>query len=374
MSKKMNGSAIYVTKPYLPPLEEVVQKLSYIWATRIVTNNGYYHQELESRLADYLNVKNVILFNNATIALMVGLKALDISGEVITTPYSFVATTHSLSWNNITPVFCDIKRGNLSLDPAAIRAAITHKTQAIMPVHCYGLPSAVEEIKSIAEEFGLRVIYDAAHAFGIKNQQTSILNHGDLSILSFHGTKVFNSFEGGAIICHDDSIKHKIMRIRSFGFLDETTINEVGLNGKMSEFNAALGLSQLDHMEEIIGKRRAVDRLYRRELNQISGIECIPQSLEYNSNYGYFPILIDEHYGLTRDQLYEALKAQNIHSRRYFYPLISEFPLYRGLESSRPQNLPIASKIAQQVLCLPIYPDLAVEDQQRIITVIKQGI
>ncbi|MCX8500826.1 MAG: DegT/DnrJ/EryC1/StrS family aminotransferase [Alphaproteobacteria bacterium] len=369
----MASSPIHVTRPFLPPLEEVVEDLRTIWDSRILTNNGPFHRRFEAALAEYLQVKHVVLFNNATIALIVALKALEIGGEVITTPYSFVATAHSLSWNAISPVFCDIDARSLSLDPQAIRAAITPKTQAILPVHCYGLPSAVAEIAQIASEHRLRVIYDAAHAFGIRNQQGSLLAHGDLSILSFHATKVFNSFEGGAIICHDDQLKHRIEQQRNFGFVDEVTVDEVGINGKMSEFNAALGLIQLRHFPTAIAQRQRIDRRYREQLAQIRGIQLVELPQDYTSNHGYFPILVGPDYGLSRDQLYQRLKDNDIHPRRYFYPLISEFPAYRRLVSSRPINLPVATRVAQQVLCLPIYPGLSEPDQERIIAIIKKA-
>ena len=357
MTSKMTPP-IYVTRPALPPLEELLPYLQKMWDTRVLTNCGTFHQELEQALCEYLGVKHICLFANATIALVTALKALRIEGEVITTPYSFVATAHSLLWNGISPVFVDIEADTLNMDPAKIEAAITPKTTAIMPVHCYGTPCKVDAIQSIADNYNLKVIYDAAHAFGVKNQQGSILNYGDLSVLSFHATKVFNTFEGGAIVCPDAKTKKHIDNLKNFGFVNETTVVASGINGKMSEFNAALGLLQLKHIDSFIEKRKAIDRAYRKMLAGIKGIQCLLDVATHDTNYSYFPILVGSEYPLGRDGLYDMLKTHEIHARRYFYPLISEFSMYRGLASADKHNLPVADMASKQILCLPIYPDL----------------
>ena len=357
MTSKMTPP-IYVTRPALPPLEELLPYLQKMWDTRVLTNCGTFHQELEQALCEYLGVKHICLFANATIALVTALKALRIEGEVITTPYSFVATAHSLLWNGISPVFVDIEADTLNIDPAKIEAAITPKTTTIMPVHCYGTPCKVDAIQSIADNYNLKVIYDAAHAFGVKNQQGSILNYGDLSVLSFHATKVFNTFEGGAIVCPDAKTKKHIDNLKNFGFVNETTVVASGINGKMSEFNAALGLLQLKHIDSFIEKRKAIDRAYRKMLAGIKGIQCLLDVAPHDTNYSYFPILVGAEYPLGRDGLYDMLKTHEIHARRYFYPLISEFSMYRGLASADKHNLPVADVASKQILCLPIYPDL----------------
>ena len=358
---------IYVTKPELPPLEEFLPYLEKIWASRVLTNNGPFHQELESALCAYLGVKHISLFTNATIALVTALQALRISGEVITTPYSFVATAHSLTWNGVRPVFVDIDPDTLNLDPLKIEAAITPQTTAIMPVHCYGNPCDVDAIESIASKYNLRVIYDAAHAFGVDCHCGSVLTHGDLSVLSFHATKVFNTFEGGAIVCPDAHTKQRIDQLKNFGFVDETTVIAPGINGKMSEFNAALGLVQLRHVDAAIAARAAVDANYRQLLTDVEGVTCLPEPKHSKANYSYFPVLIDPRYGRSRDAINDKLKTQNIFARRYFYPLISEFPMYQGLPSATRANLPVASEAANQVLCLPIYPNLSPEIQRQVV-------
>jgi dTDP-4-amino-4,6-dideoxygalactose transaminase len=349
---------IYVTQPHLPPLEEFIPYLEQIWANKTLTNGGPFHQQLEQALCDYLGVQHLALLSNGTLGLVTALQALRITGEVITTPYSFVATAHSLLWNGIKPVFVDIHPDTLNLDPARIEAAITPQTTAIMPVHCYGHPCDVQAIQKIADNYNLKVIYDAAHAFGVQDAGGSILRHGDLSVLSFHATKVFNTFEGGAIICPDAKTKQRIDHLKNFGFVDETTVVAPGINGKMSEINAAFGLLQLKHVDEALAKRKAIDAAYRKALQDVSNIRCLENAGEQVANYSYFPILVEKDYPLERDDLYQKLKMNGIHSRRYFYPLISEFPMYRGLSSSSRNNLPIASRVAAQVLCLPIYPDL----------------
>lgn len=361
---------IYVTQPALPPLEDFVPYLEKIWENKILTNGGPFHQQLEQALCDYLGVRHISLFTNGTIALVTALQALRITGEVITTPYSFVATAHSLLWNGIKPVFVDIEPNTLNIDPAKIEAAITPQTTAIMPVHCYGHPCDVDAIQKIADNYNLKVIYDAAHAFGVQCHCGSLLNHGDLSVLSFHATKVFNTFEGGAIICPDAKTKLRIDQLKNFGIVDETTVVAPGINGKMSEINAAFGVLQLQHINAALESRKAIDAAYRNALKDEPGIRCLQHAGEQLANYSYFPILLEENYPLGRDALYQRLKDNNIFARRYFYPLITDFPMYRGMHSAQRENLPVATAAAQQVLCLPIYPSLSHQDQQRIISLI----
>lgn len=364
---------IYVTQPYLPPLEEFMPYLEQIWSNKTLTNGGPFHQQFEQALSEYLGVEHVALFSNGTLALITALQALRVSGEVITTPYSFVATAHALHWHGNKPVFVDIDPVTLNLDPAKIEAAITPHTTAIMPVHCYGNPCDVEAIEKIADNYNLRVIYDACHAFGVQDAGGSVLRHGDLSCMSFHATKVFNTFEGGAIVCPDAKTKQRINHLKNFGFVDEVTVVAAGINGKMSEINAAFGLLQLQHMPTVRERRARVDALYRAQLADVSGIHCLPQFASGQANHAYFPILVQDGYPLSRDALYHTLKARGIHARRYFYPLISDFPMYRGLPSANVQHLPVARRMADQVLCLPIYPNLAPDDQARIIELVRQG-
>jgi len=350
---------IYVTQPALPDLQEFIPYLEQIWENKILTNNGPFHQQLERELADFLDVPYLSLFANGTLALVAALQVLRISGEVITTPYSFVATTHSLWWNNIKPVFVDIEPKFGTLDPEKIEAAISPKTTAILPVHVYGNPCKVERIQEIADIYGLKVIYDAAHTFGVKYQGTSLCAHGDLSILSFHATKVFNTMEGGALVCQDVATKKRIDFIKNFGFANETTVMAPGINSKMNEMQAALGLLQLKKHPENVRKRQAIVARYREELSSIKGISLLPEAEEIQPNHAYFPIFVDrEEYGTSRDELYEKLKQNGIFGRRYFYPLISKFPMYKGLESADSANLPVAEKVAERVICLPIYPAL----------------
>lgn len=353
---------IYVTQPALPPLEEFIPYLEEIWNSKILTNNGPFHQQFEQALAGYLGVKYISIFSNGTLALMTALQTLRITGEVITTPYSFVATTHSLWWNNIKPVFADIDPETFNLNPEKVEAAITPQTTAIMPVHVYGTPCKLDEFQRIADTYGLKLIYDAAHAFGVKVNGQSILNFGDLSVLSFHATKVFNTIEGGAIICHDLKTKQRIDFLKNFGFADETTVIAPGINAKMNEVQAAYGLLQLKYIDNYIEKREEITRLYREKLKDIPGIQIMEDMEGVVHSYTYFPILIDkEKYGKTRDEVYAELKSHNINGRRYFYPLISQFPTYRGLPSAQKENLPVAEKITEQVICLPIYPELKKE-------------
>ncbi len=364
---------IYVTQPYLPPLEEFMPYLQRIWKSKWLTNSGPYHEEFERELAAYLGVEHVALFANATIALVTALQALRITGEVITTPYSFVATAHSLLWNGVKPVFVDIDRDTMNLDASKIEAAITPQTTAILPVHVYGYPCNVEAIQRIANLYGLKVIYDAAHAFGVTQNGSSILKHGDLSILSFHATKVFTTFEGGAIVCPDATMKKRLDYLKNFGFADEVTVVMPGMNGKMNEFQAALGLLQLKHAQGAIEARREIDRRYREGLEKVKGIRCRTPRREGDHNYGYFPILVEAGGPQTRDALFEKLRANGIVARRYFYPLISDFPMYRSLPSAAHSNLPVAADTASRIICLPIYPALEAAEVDRIIGVIASG-
>lgn len=363
---------IYVTQPALPPLEEFIPYLEKIWDNKWLTNNGPFHQQFEKELAEYLGVKHISVFSNGTLALITALQALRITGEVITTPFSFVATTHSLWWNNIKPVFVDIEDKHFNLDPKKIEAAITPQTTAIMPVHVYGNPCNVEEIQRIADIYGLRVIYDAAHAFGVKKDGQSILNWGDLSILSFHATKVFNTIEGGAIICQDEKTKQRIDLLKNFGFKDEVTVIEPGINAKMNELQAAYGSLQLKYVDSYIAKRKEIAKLYNCLLSQIKGISYVEDMENVSHIYAYYPMLVNApEYGMSRDELYFKLQEHDIVGRRYFYPLISDFPTYRGLPSSKADNIPVATRIAKEVICMPIYPELELSDVERICNLIK---
>ena len=364
---------IYVTRPFLPPLAEFVPYLERIWERRTLTNNGPFHQEFERALADHLGLRHVALFANGTLALVTALQALRITGEVITTPYSFVATAHSLLWNSIRPVFVDIDPETLNLDPERIEAAITPHVTAIMPVHTYGRPCHVDAIQRIADNYNLRVIYDAAHAFGVQDASGSLLSHGDLSVLSFHATKVFTTFEGGAIVCPDAKTKQRIDHLKNFGFVDEVTVVAAGINGKMNEFSAALGLLQLHHMEEALIARKRVDAAYRELLDGVPGVRCLASLPGTVPNYAYFPILVDADHPIGRDGLYQRLRDHGIYARRYFFPLISEFPMYRGLPSASRDNLPVATAVSRQILCLPIYPSLESTAVERIADLIRTG-
>ncbi|WP_210397607.1 DegT/DnrJ/EryC1/StrS family aminotransferase [Motiliproteus sediminis] len=368
----MSDTPIYVTQPDLPPLEEFIPYLEKIWENKILTNGGPFHQQLEKALCEYLGVEHLALFANGTLALVTALQALRVNGEVITTPYSFVATAHSLLWNGIKPVFVDLKPGSFNLDPGKIEAAITPQTTAILPVHCYGYPCDVEHIQEIADTYGLKVIYDAAHAFGVQDQGGSVLRYGDLSIVSFHATKVFNTFEGGAIICPDAKTKKRIDYLKNFGIADETTVIAPGINGKMNEVQAAMGLLQLEHVDEAIMRRLEIDRLYRQGLGGCKGLFIPELPTTSRHNFSYFPVLVERDYPLSRDALYEALKSLGIYSRRYFYPLISEFSMYRELSSAHKGNLPIASDMSSKVLCLPIYPSLSDEQINQILVILGE--
>jgi len=369
----MSDKPIYVTQPHLPDLAEFIPYLEQIWENKVLTNGGPFHQQLEAELCRHLGVEHISLFSNGTLALLTALQSLRITGEVITTPYSFVATSHSLLWNGVKPVFVDIDPKTLNMDAKRIEEAITPHTTAIMPVHCYGQPCDVDAIQRIADNYNLKVIYDAAHAFGVRQNGSSILTHGDLSVLSFHATKVFNTFEGGAIICPDAKTKVRIDRLKNFGFVDETTVVAPGINGKMSEINAAFGLLQLKSVAAAVEARSKIAEQYTRQLAQIDGITCLHEWGQEWANYSYFPVLIEQDYPLSRDDLYLKLRDNGIHARRYFYPLISEFPMYRGMPSADPSHLPVATKAARQILCLPIYPGLADEAQQRILGVLRDA-
>jgi dTDP-4-amino-4,6-dideoxygalactose transaminase len=368
----MNNKPIFVTSPYLPPLEEFHEYLKDIWSSKWLTNNGKYHQALERALCEYLGVKYISLFSNGTLALVTALQALRITGEVITTPYSFVATTHALWWNNIKPVFVDIEPNTFNIDPVKIEAAITPRTTAILPVHVYGNPCDVQRIKDIADTYGLKVIYDACHTFGVTINKIPVLTFGDLSVMSFHATKVYNTFEGGAIVCHDEAIKKRIDNLKNFGFANETTVVAPGINAKMNEVQAAMGLLQLKYIDGAIEKRKLIAEFYREKLKRIKGISSLEDPEGVKHCYSYFPIFIDkEKYGRIRNEVYEELKKQNVFGRRYFYPLISQFPTYRGLESAQPGKLPVAEKVTEEVICLPIYSDLDLDSTNQICEILK---
>lgn len=367
----MENKVITVTSPLLPSLDDFLPYLQDIWNRKWLTNNGYYHKELEKALCDYLKVPYVSLFTNGTLPLMCALQALRITGEIITTPYSFVATTHSLWWNGIKPVFVDIDPETCNIDPLKIEAAITPKTTAIMPVHVYGKPCDTERIQQIADKYGLKVIYDAAHAFGVEVNGQSVLAAGDISTLSFHATKVYNTIEGGALICHDKKIKERIDYLKNFGFAGETTIIAPGINGKMDEVRSAYGLINLKQVDAAIESRRQVALQYRNALQQVKGIRFMEDVLGVRHNYSYFPIFVNsQEYGMTRDELYFKMKENSVLGRRYFYPLISEFSTYRGLESARPENLPVAHRIADSVICLPMHHGIQKYEIERILSFI----
>ncbi len=370
----MNNKSIFVTQPCLPPLAEFLPYLEQIWENKWLTNNGPLHQQLEQQLANYLGVKYISLFSNGTLALISALQALNIQGEVITTPFSFVATTHSLWWNKITPVFVDIEPEYFNLDPSKIEAAITPNTTAIMPVHVYGNPCKMAEIQRIADKHGLKVIYDAAHAFGVKKDGVSVLNQGDLSILSFHATKVYSTIEGGAIICHTEEMKHHIDNLKNFGFRGETTVEEPGINAKLNELQAAYGLLQLKYIDGFIAKRKSITELYQTLLKDVSGISFLPDMEGVTHCYSYLPVFVDEDiYKISRDALYEKLRENNIFARRYFYPLISHFEPYKELKSAAPDNLRVAQKAAEQVICLPIFVEMNEMEINMVCSIIKNG-
>jgi len=367
----MSRDKIFITRPYLPPKNEFDSYLAEIWESRELTNSGKFHKELENKLVDFLGIKHISLFSSGTSALIIALRALNIKDEVITTPYSFVATSHSLKWNGIKPIFVDIMQDGFNIDPAKIEEYITEKTTAILAVHCYGFPADIEALEKIAKKHNLKLIFDAAHAFGVKINEKSILNAGELSILSFHATKVFNTFEGGAIISSYLKKKKKIDSLKNFGFVNEVEVSEVGINGKMSEINAALGLAQLPHYYEILESRKKIDAQYRIRLGNIAGIKLSDLGAEISQNYSYFPLTVNKEYGMTRDELFKKFRDQDIIARRYFYPLISEFSPYWDASKEKNQNYLInAKKVAEQILCLPIYPGLKEQQVDRICDVI----
>ena len=367
----MNEKQITVTAPLLPDLEEFNTLLKEIWDSKWVTNNGSFHKQLEKELAEYLKVPYISLFTNGTLPLLTALQALRVTGEVITTPYSFVATTHSIWWNGCKPVFVDVDPATGNIDPDAIEAAITTKTTAIMPVHVYGKPCDTKRIQEIADKYGLKVIYDAAHAFGVEVNGESILNAGDMSTLSFHATKVYNTLEGGALVMHDAETKKRIDYLKNFGFAGETTVVAPGINSKVDEVRAAYGIINLRQVDAAIEARHQVAIRYREALRPVEGITFMDDMPGVKHNYSYFPIFIDaEKYGMTRDELYEKMKSHNVLGRRYFYPLISTFSTYRGLPSAAPENLPKAHKMADSVICLPMHHELSSEDIDRVLELI----
>lgn len=359
---------ITVTSPLLPDLEEFKEMLGTIWESKWITNNGPFHRKLEDALCEYLRVPYISLFTNGTLPLLTALQALHITGEVITTPFSFVATTHSIWWNGCKPVFVDIDPATGNIDPDKIEAAITPRTSAIMPVHVYGQPCDTVRIKRIADKYGLRVIYDAAHAFGVEVNGKSILNAGDLSTLSFHATKVFNTIEGGAMIMHDAEMKKRIDYLKNFGFAGETEVVGPGINSKMDEVRSAYGLLNLKQVDAAIDARHRVAIHYREALKDVEGITFFDDMPNVRHNYSYFPIFVDaEKCGMTRDELYFKMKENGIWGRRYFYPLISSFDTYRGLPSATPENLHYALKLSESVICLPIHHSLSIVDINRVL-------
>jgi len=367
----MESKVVTVSSPLLPPLDELVPYLRDIWDRKWVTNNGHYHGALEEELRRYLGVPFLSLFSNGTLALMAALRALDVSGEVITTPFSFVATAHATAWANAQPVFVDIDPRTFNLDPGKIEAAITPRTTAILPVHVYGTPCD-ERIDEVAARHGLKVVYDAAHAFGVEENGISVLTRGDLSVLSFHATKAFSTIEGGAVVCREQAMKRRLDRLKNFGFQDEVTVVETGFNAKLNEVQAAYGLLCLKHFEEGVAARRKVVEHYRRHLGSLSGITLLPQVEGLKAAHAYFPLFVDaEKYGHSRDALYERLRDHGILGRRYFYPLISDFPMYSALPSAARENLPVAARAAEQVVCLPLHSSVSEEDAARIVELVR---
>ena len=367
----MADKTITVTSPLLPDLDEFNEFLKEIWNSKWVTNNGAFHKKLEQALCEYLKVPYISLFTNGTLPLLTALQALHFSGEVITTPYSFVATTHSIWWNGCKPVFVDIEESTCGINPDKIESAITPRTTAIMPVHCYGKPCNMERIQAIADKYGLKVIYDAAHAFGVEENGQSVLCQGDMATLSFHATKVYNTLEGGALVMHDEETKQRIDYLKNFGFAGETEVVAPGINSKMDEVRAAYGLLNLRQVDEAIEKRHQVAIKYREALRNVKGIRFFDDMPGVRHNYSYFPIFVNaEEYGMTRDELYNRMREQGVFGRRYFYPLISTFSTYKGLPSSAPENLPVATRIANEVICLPMHHGLEEGDVERVLDTI----
>jgi len=361
---------VYVTRPALPPLKDFVNILENIWEGRTLTNGGPWHCKLEEDLCAYLGVEHISLFTNATVALMTALRVLEIKGEVITTPFSFAATTSALVWNGLEPVFADIDPETFNLDPRQVRSAVTSRTAALLPVHTFGRPCDVAGLQNVADDFGLSILYDSAHAFGVNCHCGSLLSHGDLSVLSFHATKVFNTFEGGAIISKSAVLKEKIDQLKNFGFYGEGNVLSSGINGKMSELHAAVGVLQLQQIDFLIEARKRVAERYFVGLANVPGIFTPPRSDAARQNYSYFPVLVGVDYPISREALVELFKQYEVYPRRYFYPLISNFPIYHDIPSASPKSLPVANRVAEQVLCLPIFPDLDVDTQEIIISII----
>jgi dTDP-4-amino-4,6-dideoxygalactose transaminase len=371
-NKSLADEPIYVTRPYLPEMEEYIPYLEKIWGNKYLTNWGPLAQEFEKELADMLDVPYLSIVSNGTLGLLIAIKVLGLHGEIITTPYSFVATAHSLIWNKLIPVFVDIDPLTGNINPDLIEQAITPATSAILPVHIYGVPCDNQKIDAIAKKHNLKVVYDAAHAFNVKHKGESILHWGDISVLSFHATKVFSSIEGGAIISPTLEVKQRVDRLKNFGFVGEVSIEDIGINAKMNEFQAAFGLMQLKHIELITRKRKALYDVYMSGLKDIEGISFFPVGDDVDYNYSYFPIRINEEtFGLSRDAVYEALKNVDVYTRRYFYPLISSLEIYRNFESAMPERLPVANEIADEVLCVPFYPDLEHKTARKIIDFIR---
>lgn len=368
----MTEPAIYVTRPYLPPFGEFLPLLEQIWERRMLSNHGPFHQQFENALTRTIGAEYVSLTANGMLALEAAIEVSNLQGEIITTPYSFVATTHAVQRSGLTPVFVDIRIDDLNINPELVESAINERTSAIVAVHCYGNPCDDELLKTIADRRGLKLIYDAAHAFGVRRYGQTVLTDGDFSILSFHATKAFNTFEGGAVIAHCATGKAAIDALGNFGIANELAIPAVGSNAKMSEFNAALGLLQLVHFEEVRAARRRVDARYRAALADVAGLTLIPVPSGVEPNYSYFPVLVTDAYAISRDQLYDKLKAHGIYSRRYFFPLLSNLPMYRDLPSADPEALPVANRTAEQILCLPIYHDLSEVDQDRVIDLVRR--
>jgi dTDP-4-amino-4,6-dideoxygalactose transaminase len=372
LQKMMSNDSIKVTSPLLPDLHELTELLKDIWDRKWITNNGQYHQQLEQALAEYLKVPYISLFTNGTLPLLTALQALDIKGEVITTPYSFVATTHSIWWNGCQPVFVDIEEDTCGIDPDKIEAAITPRTTAIMPVHCYGHLVKMKRIQEIADRHGLKVIYDAAHAFGVEEDGESVLKAGDMSTLSFHATKVYNTLEGGALVVHDKETKRHIDYLKNFGFAGETEVVAPGINSKVDEVRCAYGLLNLKQVDAAIANRQKVAERYREALLDVPGIRFLEDMPGVRHNYSYFPIFVNtKEYGMTRDELYFKMQASGVYGRRYFYPLISTFSPYRDLPSAAPENLPVATKMANEVICLPMHHALSEEDVEKVIKLVK---
>lgn len=369
-----NSSTITVTSPLLPNLEDFHQILNDIWNSKWITNNGDFHKKLEQSLCEYLKVPYISLFTNGTLPLLTALQALRINGEVITTPYSFVATTHSIWWNGCQPVFVDVDPATGNLNPDLIESAITPRTTAIMPVHVYGNPCDIARIQEIADKYGLKVIYDAAHAFGVEENGNSILTAGDMSTLSFHATKVFNTIEGGALVMHDAETKKRIDYLKNFGFANETTVVGPGINSKMDEIRSAYGLLNLKQVDSAIARRKDVATQYREALKDVKGISFFEDKPGARHNYSYFPIFVEEkEYGMSRDALYFKMREQGVFGRRYFYPLISTFSTYRALPTARPENLPVATKMAESVICLPMHHNLSQKDINLVLSLIKHA-